>query len=88
MKIYGWTEDVCECCFGIETQDLGDNYIAAIDKDTKELDVKDKDSYSIEGTWFRTFRQAKTAQIEVFKFQIKWRKGAIAILRSQKKKDS
>lgn len=87
MKIFGWTEEPNECCYGIESMDVSKDDIS--DRSDKEdgLEVLDGSEMPFEGMWFRTFLQAKRTQIHILECQIQWRKEAIASLRKERKSD-
>ncbi len=82
MKIYGWSEEPCECCYGIETEIVPKSQVVI--KNGK-LCPEDEYGHDLPGQWFKTFTDAKKAQIEYLKFHIAWMKQAIGTIRSQRK---
>lgn len=90
MKIYGW-EELGECCYGISTEIVEACNVTEVIGDDEEdglLEVLNEWDREMEGWWYRTFSQAKKAQIAALKFDLEWRKQAIATIRSQKKNDT
>ncbi len=83
MKVFGWHE-LNESAFGIESL-IVDKIEQDLDSDYAEELIIDVDE---EGMWFRTFSAAKKAQIAIFKYQIQWRKDAIAEIRKTLRKNT